>query len=350
MREDTVQVSPFGNLEDGTRIELYTLKNANGAIAKVATYGATLTELWMPDRTGKLGDVVLGFDNVQGYAAKNNPYFGATVGRVANRIANAKFALEGKEYSLPANDGPNSLHSGPKGLSHAAWKAEPLHETDAAAVRFSIVNPDAKEGFPGNLSVSVTYRLTNNNELKLEYTATTDKPTLVNLTHHSYFNLGGTPDILGEVLYLGAESYTPVNSNLIPTGEILTVKGTPLDFTHPTPIGAHIAEMKGNPGGYDHNFVLGDPGKFKLAARVADPPSGRQMEVWTTEPGIQLYTGNFLDGTLRGKRGVVYGQHAAFCLETQHYPDSVNQPKFPPVILRPGETFHSETMYKFSAQ
>jgi len=349
-REGTVESSQFGTLEDGTKVEAFTLKNTRGASAKVITYGATLTELWMPDRTGKLGDVVLGFDNLQGYLEKSNPYFGATVGRVANRIAKGKFSIDGKEYSLEINNPPNNLHSGPKGIAHAVWKAEPLHEADGAAVRFSIVSPDAKEGYPGNLSVSVTYRLTNNNELKLEYTATTDQPTLVNLTHHSYFNLGSSSDILGEVLYIAGDSYTPVDSTLIPTGEIQSVKGTPLDFTHPTAIGAHIAEMKGNPGGYDHNFVLGGTGKLKLAARASDATSGRQLEVWTTEPGVQFYTGNFLDGTLRGKRGVVYGQHAAFCLETQHYPDSVHHPNFPSVILRPGETFHSETIYKFSTQ
>jgi aldose 1-epimerase len=347
--EATVERSLFGTLEDGTKVEMFTLKNAHGAIAKVITYGANLTELWMPDRSGKMGDVVLGFDNLQGYTGKH-PWFGATVGRVANRIAKGKFILDGKEYSLEINDPPNNLHSGSHDLSRVVWKAEPLHEVDAAAVRFTYLSPDGDEGFPGNLSVTVTYRLTNSNELKLEYTATTDKATPLNLTNHSYFNLGGGNDVLGEILYLSADSYTPVDSTLIPTGQIQSVKSTPLDFTHPTPIGAHIAEMKGNPGGYDHNFVMGDAGKLKLAARVVDPSSGREMEVWTTEPGVQFYSGNFLDGTIRGKRGIVYGKHSALCLETQHYPDSVNHPNFPSVILRPGEKYRTETTYKFSVK
>jgi len=327
-----------------------TLKNAKGATAKVITYGATLTELWVPDRTGKLGDVVLGFDNIQGYVGKH-PWFGATVGRVANRIAKGKFTLDGKEYSLEINNAPNNLHSGSIGLSHVVWKAEPLHEPHAAAVRLTAVSPDGDGGFPGSLSVTLVYRLTDSNELKLEYTATTDKATPVNLTNHSYFNLDGGKDVLGEVLYLPAERYTPVDATLIPTGEIKPVKGTPLDFTHPVAIGAHIADMKGDPGGYDHNFVLnGGAGKLKLAARVVDPASGRHMETWTTEPAVQFYTGNFLDGTITGKRGVVYGKHSAFCLETQHYPDSMNQPSFPSVILRPGATYRTETIYKFSAK
>jgi aldose 1-epimerase len=345
-----VEATKFGSLGDGTAIDLYTLKNAKGATAKIITYGATLTELWVPDRTGKLSDVVLGFDNLQGYVGKH-PWFGATVGRVANRIAKGKFTLDGKEYSLEINDPPNNLHSGSKDLSRAVWKAEPVHERDGAAVRFTYDSPDGDEGFPGRLLVTVLYRLTNNNELQLEYTAKTDKATPVNLTNHSYFNLNGDQNILGEVLQLNAEKYTPVDAMLIPTGEITPVKGTPLDFTHPVTIGAHIAEMKGDPGGYDHNFVLStEAGKLKLAARVSDASSGRQMEVWTTEPGVQFYSGNFLDGTITGKRGVVYGKHSGFCLETQHYPDAVNHPAFPPVILRPGSVYSTQTIYKFSAR
>ena len=347
--EATVETSPFGTLQDGTKIELFTLRNAHGAIAKVISYGASLTELWVPDRSGKMGDVVLGFDNLQGYLGKH-PWFGATVGRVANRIAQGKFTLDGKEYSLEINDPPNNLHSGSRDLSRVVWKAEPLHEPDAAGVRFTYNSPDGDEGFPGNLSTSVTYRLTNRNELRLEYSATTDKATPVNMTNHSYFNLGGGNDILGETLYLAADKYTPVDSTLIPTGEIAPVKGSPLDFTHPATIGTQIDGMKGTLGGYDHNFVLGKSGIVKLAARVYDPTSGRQMEVWTTEPGVQFYSGNFLDGTIRGKRGVVYGKHAALCLETQHYPDSLHHPNFPSVILRPGETYRTETTYKFSAR
>ena len=266
------------------------------------------------------------------------------------RIAQGKFTLDGKSYSLEINDPPNNLHSGSHDLSRVVWKAEPLSEPDAAGVRFTYISPDRDEGFPGNLSTSVTYRLTNSNELNLEYSAKTDKATPVNMTNHSYFNLGGGNDILGETLYLAADNYTLVDNTLIPTGEIAPVKRTPLDFRHAATIGTQIDGMKGNPGGYDHNFVLGKSGIVKLAARVYDPTSGRQMEVWTTEPGVQFYSGNFLDGTIRGKRGVVYGKHAALCLETQHYPDSVHHPNFPSVILRPGETYRTETTYKFSAR
>ncbi|MGA9529575.1 MAG: aldose epimerase family protein [Terriglobales bacterium] len=343
-------MSEFGTLQDGTSVQMFTLTNSQGAIAKVITYGATLTELWVPDRTGHLADVVLGFDNVQGYMGKNDPWFGATVGRVANRIAKGKFSLDGHDYSLEINDPPNTLHSGNRGLSHVVWRAEPLHEGHVSAVRFTYVSPDGDGGFPGNLSVELVYQLTDNNELQIEYVASTDKPTPVNLTNHSYFNMDGGHDILSHVLYLHADRYTPVDATLIPTGEILPVKGTPMDFTHPTPIGARIDQMKGNPGGYDHNVVLAAGTGKKLAARVVAPVSGRQMEVWTTEPAVQFYSGNFLDGTITGKRGVVYGKHAAFCLETQHYPDSVNHANFPSTILRPGSVFHSETDYRFSTR
>jgi aldose 1-epimerase len=346
----TVETSRFGTLDDGTPVEMLTLRNAKGVTAKVITYGATLTELWVPDRSRKFADVVLGFDQLQGYLGKH-PWFGATVGRVANRIAKGKFTLDGKEYSLEINNPPNNLHSGSKGLSRTVWKAEPLHEPHAAAVRFTAVSPDGDGGFPGKLSVTLVYRLTDDNELQLEYTARTDKATAVNLTNHTYFNLSGGKDILDEILYLPAERYTPVDATQIPTGEVQAVKGTPLDFTHPVAIGARIGEMKGDPGGYDHNYVLSmEAGKLKLAARVLDPSSGRQMEVWTTEPGVQFYSGNSLDGTITGKRGVVYGKHSGFCLETQHFPDSVNHPGFPSVILRPGQVYRTETIYKFSTK
>jgi len=342
--EATVVTSKFGSLEDGTPVDLYTLKNTRGASAKITTFGATLTELWMPDRSGKLGDVVLGFDNLQGYLGKE-PFFGATVGRVTNRIAKGKFTLDGKEYSLEINDPPNTLHSGTHDLSRKVWKAEPVHERNGAAVRFSIDSPDGDEGFPGNLHVTVLYRLTNYNELQLEYTAKTDKATPVNLTNHSYFNLGGGKDVLGHVLHINADKYTPTDAALIPTGEIRPVKGTPLDFTK------HIAEIPGTPGGYDHNFVVnGELGKFRLAARVYDPSTGRQMEVLTTEPAVQFYTGNFLDGTNIGKGGVAYEKHAGFCLETQHFPDSVNHPAFPSTILRPASVLSTQTTYKFSTR
>jgi aldose 1-epimerase len=348
--EATVETSSFGSLADGTVVELLTLRNAKGATAKAITYGATLTELWVPDRSGKLGDVVLGFDKLGGYL-RNPPWFGATVGRVANRIARGKFTLDGQEYSLEINNPPNNLHSGSKGLSRTVWKAEPLHESHAAAVRFTCVSPDGDGGFPGNLAVTLVYRLTDDNQWQIEYTAKTDKATPVNLTNHSYFNLGGGKDILDHILYIQADHYTPVDTTLIPTGEIQSVKGTPLDFTSPLTIGAHIGEMKGTPGGYDHNYVLNEKaGKLKLAARVLSPDSGRQMEVWTTEPGVQFYSGNFLDGTIVGKRSVVYGKHSGFCLETQHFPDAVHHPSFPSVILRPSGVYRSETIYKFSTK
>lgn len=346
--EATVEKSNFGTLEDGTVIEAFTLRNVRGAMVKVITYGGTLTELWVPDKNGKLGDVVFGFDGLKGYLG-SHPYFGSTVGRYANRIAKGKFTLDGKEYTLAINNGPNSLHGGKIGFDRRVWKAEPLREPHAAAVRFTYLSPDGEENYPGNLSVSVTYTLTDENALKLDYSAKTDKATPVNLTNHSYFNLAGSGgDILGYVLYLNADWFTPVDATLIPTGEIRSVKGTPLDFTKPTPIGAHIAEIK-DIGGYDHNFVInGEPGKLRLAARVSEPTSGRQMEVWTTEPGVQFYSSIGLDGTIVGKGGITYKKYGALCLETQHYPDSPNHPNFPSTILRPGESFHSETIYKFS--
>jgi len=345
-----VETCKFGTLGDGRSIEMFTLRNAQSATAKVITYGATLTELWVPDRAGKLGDVVLGFDDLQGYVEKH-PWFGATVGRVANRIARGKFALDGKEYSLEINDPPNNLHSGPRGLSRVVWRAEPLSKGYGGGVRLTYLTPEGDGGFPGNLSVEVIYRLTDENELQIEYTASTDKATPVNMTNHTYFNLDGGKDILGHVLYLQAENYTPVDATLIPTGEIQSVMGTPLDFTHPAAIGARIGKMNGNPGGYDHNLVLSvETEKRKLAAHVGDPVSGREMEVWTTEPAVQFYSGNFLDGMITGKRGAVYGKHSGFCLETQHYPDAPNHPSFPSIVLRPGCTYRSETVYRFSTK
>jgi len=345
-----VESSRFGVLDDGTVVDVYTLKNAKGSTAKVITYGATVAELWMPDRSGNLGDVVLGFENIQGYASKQ-PWLGATVGRVANRIAKGKFTLDGKEYALETNDTPHSLHGGSKGLSYVVWNAEPVHERNGEAVRFTYNSPDGEGGYPGNLLVTVLYRLTNQNELQLEYTAKTDRATPVNLTNHSYFNLGSSKDILGHLVEISGDNYTPVDQTLIPTGQVRSVKGTALDFTSLVAVGAHIEEMTGDPGGYDHNFVLStEPGKLKRAARVVEPESGRQMEVWTVEPGVQFYSGNFLDGTLTGKREVVYGKYAGFCLETQHFPDAVNQSAFASVILRPPAIYSTQTIYKFSSQ
>jgi aldose 1-epimerase len=350
LKETSVESSIFGKMGDGADVELFTLKNARGTTAKIISYGATLQGLWMPDRTNKFGDVVLGFDDLKGYLGPH-PYFGGTIGRFANRIARGKFTLDGREYALALNDGANTLHGGRQGFNRKVWKGEIVKGPRTASAKFTYVSTDGEEGFPGTLAVTVVYALTDEDELKIDYTARTDKATPLNLTNHSYFNLAGKGDILSHVLQLNADQYTPVDPTLIPTGEIVPVKGTPLDFTQPTAIGARIGQFAGNPSGYDHNFVLNDAnGQLKFAARLRDPASGRQMEVWTTEPGVQLYSGNFLDGTIQGKGGVAYQKHAALCLETQHYPDSVNHPNFPSTILRPGSVFHQETILKFSAR
>src|SRR5205807_2915402 len=304
----TIHKKDFGKTADGAAVEMYELQNSSGAEAKVITYGAILTELHVPDRQGQLADVVMGFDDLAGYL-KGHPYFGATVGRVANRIAKGRFTLDGKAYKLAVNNGPNALHGGLKGVDKKVWKAEDHVGPGAVAVKLSYLSPDGEESYPGNLSVTVTYTLTDQNELKIDYTATTDKATPINLTNHSYFNLAGhnAGDILAHELYLDADKYTPADATLIPTGEIRSVKGTPLDFTLPAPIGSRIGELGGSPGGYDHNFVLNSGGKkLALGARARDPKTGRVMEMLTTEPGVQLYTANFLDGTLKGKGGAVY--------------------------------------------
>ncbi len=345
-----IQKSEFGKLPDGTAADLYTLTNRKGMVAKITTYGALVTELHTPDRDGKLGNVVLGFDNLEQYA-KGHPFFGAIAGRVANRIAKGKFTLDGKEYTLAVNNGPNSLHGGLKGFDKVVWKAEPVAATDGVSLKLTYLSRDGEEGYPGNLSVTVVYTLTEQNELRIDYTATTDQATPVNLTNHSYFNLAGSGSILNHELVLMADRYTPTDDTLIPTGELASVKGTPVDFTKPAAIGSRFDQLTATPKGYDHNFVLNSGGKsLALAARVHDPKSGRVMEVWTTEPGVQFYTGNFLDGSRTGLGGVVYAQHHGFCLETQHFPDSVNHPNFPSSILRPGQTLKSTTTHKFSAK
>lgn len=345
-----VEKGDFGKLSDGTPVDAYTLTNANGLKAKIITFGAILTELHVPDKSGNLGDVVLGFDNIEQYE-KGHPFFGATVGRVANRIAKGKFTLDGKEYTLAINNGPNHLHGGLKGFDKKVWKAEPVKNGDGPSVKFSTNSPDGEEGYPGNLTVSVTYTLTNKNALRIEYTATTDQDTPVNLTNHSYFNLSGKDDILNHSMRLNADRFVPVDSTLIPTGELKAVKGTPMDFTAPRLIGERIEQTGGDPTGYDHCYVINHGGKsLTLAAHVTEPTTGRVMEVFTTEPGVQFYTGNFLDGTLTGKGGWTYQKHAAFCLEAGHFPDAVNQPKFPSIILHPGSTYHQRTEYVFSAQ
>lgn len=342
-----IQQTSFGNLPDGTEIELFTLTNGKGLRVRIMTYGATVVSLETPDRAGRTADIVLGFDTLEGYLGVN-PYFGSIVGRYANRIAKGRFSLDGITYKLATNNGENHLHGGIRGFDKVVWKAEPVRETGSVGVRLSYLSRDGEEGYPGNLSVTVVYTLTEADELKINYEAITDKPTPVNLTNHSYFNLAGQGegDILEHELMINADAYTPVDEGLIPTGEILPVKDTPMDFTVLKAIGARIAEVK---GGYDHNFVLrGGGGRLELAAEVYGPSTGRFLEIDTTEPGIQFYTGNFLDGTITGKGGKVYKQHYGFCLETQHFPDSPNQPGFPSTILRPGEKFTSLTVYRFS--
>jgi aldose 1-epimerase len=349
-----VEKVAFGKTDTGEAVDLYVLTNGRGMKAKVITYGAILTELDVPDKNGKFDDVVLGFDDLKGYLGAH-PFFGATVGRVANRIAKGKFTLDGKEYQLAVNNGPNALHGGKKGFDKMVWKAN-VPDAAKPAVEFRYVSPDGEEGYPGELKVKVTYALTPDNAVSIQYEATTDKPTPVNLSNHSYFNLlGGRSGatILDHEMQIWADRYTPVDDTLIPTGELKAVAGTPFDFTKPHTIGERIKETKGNPVGYDHNFVLAkeiDGKQAGWSVRVVEKKTGRVMEMTTTEPGVQFYTSNFLDGKLKGKGGVTYPQYGGFCLEAQHFPDSVNQPKFPSVILRPGETYRQTTSYKFSVE
>jgi aldose 1-epimerase len=347
-----VEKLPFGQVE-GKEVDLYVLTNSSGMVAKITNYGATLTELDTPDRDGKFDDVVLGFDTLAGYLRKE-PYFGAIVGRVGNRIAKGRFTLDGKTYQLATNDGPNHLHGGIKGFDKVVWEGRSASGAGGSpAVEFSYLSRDGEEGYPGNCSVKVTYALSDSNELSISYVVTTDKDTPVNVTNHSYFNLGGAENggILDTVLQINADRYTPVDSTLIPTGELRAVAGTPMDFRQPTRIGEHIKEVGGNPIGYDHNYVLnGGGGALSPVATVYDPKSGRVMDIESTEPGVQFYSGNFLDGTITGKKGVVYKQYWALALETQHFPDSVNQPNFPSYVLRAGQTYTSRTTLKFSAR
>lgn len=339
-----IETTPFGTTQDGQAVTLYTLTNANGTKAKILDLGGIITELWVRDAKGELGNVVLGFDSVEPYETKS-PYFGALIGRVGNRIAGGKFTLDGKEYSLPINNGPNSLHGGLKGYDKRVWT---VAATSDNSLTLTLVDEDGTEGYPGTVSATVVYTLTDEDVLRIEYSATTDAPTPINLTNHTYFNLkdAGQTDALGHVVQFEADQYTPVDETLIPTGEIAPVAGTPIDFTSPKPIGQDIEAM----GGYDHNVVLRNAsGALALAVTVTEPTTGRKMETWTTEPGCQFYSGNFLDGTLQGTGGATYGRHHAFCLETQHFPDSVNHDNFPSTILRPGETYRSTTEYRFTA-
>ena len=344
--EAKVTKSVFGSMPDGTKVEIFTLEE--GSIkARVMTYGARLVSLEVPDRSGKIADIVLGYESLDGYTADPKSYFGSIVGRYGNRIAHATFTLDGKRYDLPANDGVNTLHGGIKGFDKLVWQGQEIPH----GVELTLVSKDGDQGFPGTLTARVRYTL-EAHALKIEYFATTDKDTVLNLTNHSYFNLAGpgSGDILGHELTILADEFTPVDETLIPTGKLAPVKGTPLDFTSPTPIGSRFNQLTGDPLGYDHNYVLrGDAKTPALGARVFDPGSGRVLEMFTTEPGVQFYTANFLDGTLKGK-GVVYNKHHAFCLEAQHFPDSIHHDNFPSTILRPGEKYTQTTIYKFSTR
>ena len=341
--------APFGKTPDGHDVEIFTLENSNGIEVAVITYGGIITSIKTPDRAGAVADIALGFESLDGYLS-DHPYFGAIIGRYGNRIANGRFTLDKLAFRLATNNGPHHLHGGVKGFDKHVWTPEIIGNN---AIRLSRVSPEGEEGYPGTLQVAVAYSLTNYNELIVEYEANTDLPTIVNLTQHTYFNLAGAGngDVLGHELMIAADRYTPVDATLIPTGEIAAVDGTPFDFRTPTPIGARInashPQIK-HGRGYDHNFVLNRRGdSLQLAARVVEPRSGRVLEVATSEPGMQLYTGNFLDGKITGKGGLAYARHGGFCLETQHYPDSPNQPEFPSTVVRPGTAYSTRTVFKF---
>ncbi|MCS7337303.1 MAG: galactose mutarotase [Verrucomicrobiae bacterium] len=344
---------PFGRTRDGTPVDLYVLRNSKGMEAGICNYGGIVVWLKVPDKYGQLGDVVLGYDHLDGYLT-NNPYFGCLIGRYGNRIANGRFVLDGVTYQLATNDGPNHLHGGLKGFDKVVWTAKTYLTPDGPALELQYLSADGEEGYPGNLSVKAVYTVTEDNALRLDFTATTDKPTICNLTHHSYFNLAGKGDILNHVVTMPANRFTPVDATLIPTGELRPVDGTPFDFRKPTPIGARInqpdEQLKFGKG-YDHNWVYDKrPGQLTLLARVHEPTTGRVMEVWSTEPGLQFYTGNFLDGSIKGKGGWVYQFRHGFCMEPQHYPDSPNKPHFPSTVLRPGQVYRNTIIYKFSVK
>jgi aldose 1-epimerase len=345
----------FGMTTDHSSVEIYTLKNRSGMEARIMTYGAALVSLKVPDRNGKFDDIVLGFDNLEGYLSDTH-YFGAIVGRYGNRIAKGRFSLNGVEYKLAVNNGENHLHGGLKGFDKVIWTARPFHVANGEALALTYLSKNGEEGYPGNLSVRVVYTLTDKNELRIAYSASTDKDTVLNLTHHSYFNLAGqgNGDVLGQELTINADRFTPTDSGAIPTGDLQPVEGTPFDFRKPTVVGLKIGDQNeqlkfGN--GYDHNFVLnGETGVMKNAATLVDHTSGRVMEVSTTEPGVQFYTGNYLEGTPPGKSGKVYHTRYAICLETQHFPDSPNHPKFPTTVLKKNGEFRSATVYRFSVE
>jgi aldose 1-epimerase len=351
--EGKIPAAPFDSTVDGKQVKLYYLKGNGKVQVAITNYGGKIVGLLAPDKSGKLEDVELGYDNISRYVTTKERYYGGIVGRYGNRIAKGKFKLEGKEYTLATNNNQNHLHGGKKGFNDVVWDAE---QTSPNSLKLHYVSKDGEEGYPGNLDITLTYELTDSDELKIGYKATTDKATVVNLTNHSFFNLhgAGNGDINDHILTINADKFTPVDSTLIPTGKLEAVKGTPMDFTTPTKIGervdADFEQLKFGRG-YDHNYVLNKKGtELSLAASVLEPTSGRYLEVWTTEPGVQFYGGNFLDGTDKGKDGKTYVHRGAFCLETQHFPDSPNQPSFPTVVLKPGETYTSECIYKFGVK
>lgn len=352
----SITAMTFGELSDGRKADLYTLTNKNGAVATISNYGGIVTSLMMPDRHGKFADVVLGFDSLEKYL-KDSSYFGCLVGRYGNRIAKGRFTLFGESYQLAVNNLGNALHGGLKGFDRVLWKANTKVTAQGPSLQLTYVSKDGEEGYPGALSVTATYTLTNKNELKLDYRATTDKATVINLTHHSYFNLAGHGNgtILDHILTLNSDRYTPVDKTLIPTGKITLVEGTPFDFRKPTAIGAQIG-VKDNQlkfaGGYDHNFIANKlaPGTLTKIARVEEPKSGRILELFSTEPAVQFYAGNFLDGTLKGKGGKAYAHRGGFCLEPQHYPDAPNHRNFPSTVLKPGRIYKNTILYKFSTE
>ena len=350
-RDPGIDKTPFGVLAGGERADLYTLRNANGVEARITNYGGIVVSLSVADRHGEVADVVLGFDNLDGYA-HNRAYFGALIGRYANRIAGGRFILGNRNYTLATNDGGNHLHGGLRGFDKVLWNARAVGRKAGVALLLRYLSVDGEEGYPGNLEVEVAYTLTCDNALKIEYRASTDQPTPVNLTNHTYFNLGYGPDILDHELKLVADRFTPVDAGLIPTGELRPVGGTPFDFRSPGRIGARIAdddEQLIRAGGYDHNFILaGKAGRLSVAAEVYERKSGRALRVLTTEPGLQFYSGNFLDGSIVGKNRTAYGRRSGFCLETQRFPDSPNQPHFPSAILMPGKHYHQTTIYQFA--
>lgn len=349
----TNTVTPFGKTKDGTPVNLYTLTNSKGMEARITNYGGLVVSLRVPDRNGKLGDVVLGYDTLAEYI-HSSPYFGALIGRYGNRIAKGKFSLDGKNYTLAINNEPNALHGGLKGFDKVAWSAKPVAGKEGQALELTYLSKDGEEGYPGTLTVKAVYQVTEKNELRLDFSAQTDAPTVLNLTHHSYFNLAGKGDILGHEVLIHADKFTPVDSTLIPTGELRPVEGTPFDFRQRTAIGKRIGQKDEQlrfGKGYDHNWVINKkPKKLALMASVFEPGSGRVMDVLSTEPGLQFYSGNFLDGSNVGKGGKAYQHRTGFCMEPQHFPDSPNHPEFPSVVLRPGKTYQNTIIYRFRVE